>query len=71
MNQGVAEPVAPGEMTDQQAREFVEALAVPEHADPPPCPICGQSHPLESKCRPADLEPDEQVTAARVSRESA
>jgi hypothetical protein len=55
-------------MTDQQAREFVEALAVPEHADPPPCPLCGQSHPLESKCRPADLERHEPVTASGASK---
>jgi hypothetical protein len=39
-----------GEMTDQQAREFVEALAVPQRTSPPQCPICGHSHPLEAKC---------------------
>jgi hypothetical protein len=27
-------------MTDQEARKFVELLAVPEVAEPPPCPIC-------------------------------
>jgi hypothetical protein len=57
-------------MTDQQAREFVEALAVPEHADPPPCPLCGQRHPLEAKCLSADLERHEDVTASRISPKS-
>jgi hypothetical protein len=37
-------------MTDQEAREFVEMLAVPETAEPPPCPICGRGHPLETRC---------------------
>jgi len=37
-------------MTDQQAREFVETLAVPQRTSPPPCPICGHSHLLETKC---------------------
>jgi len=37
-------------MTEQEAREFVEMLAVPEAAEPPPCPICGCGHPLESRC---------------------
>jgi len=37
-------------MTDQEAREFVEMLAVPEAAEPPPCPICGCGHPLETRC---------------------
>ena len=37
-------------MTDQQAREFVEMLAVPQATDPPPCPICGSSHQLEVAC---------------------
>ena len=39
-------------MTDQDVREFVEMLAVPEPADPPPCPLCGHSHPLETMCVP-------------------
>ena len=45
-----------GEMNEQQAREFVEMLAVPETADSPPCPLCGHKHQLETKCsglRPA------------------
>jgi hypothetical protein len=37
-------------MTEQEAREFVELLAVPESAEPPPCPICGCGHPLETPC---------------------
>jgi hypothetical protein len=37
-------------MTEQEAREFVELLAVPEAAEPPPCPICGCGHPLETPC---------------------
>jgi hypothetical protein len=37
-------------MTDQEAREFVEMLAVPESTDPPPCPVCGHTHPLETGC---------------------
>jgi hypothetical protein len=37
-------------MTDQEAREFVEMLAVPEAAEPPPCPICGRGHPLDTGC---------------------
>ena len=37
-------------MTDQEAREFVEMLAVPEAAETPPCPICGRGHPLETSC---------------------
>jgi hypothetical protein len=46
----VARPVAPNEMTEQEAREFVELLAAPEAAEPPPCPICGCGHPLETPC---------------------
>ena len=42
--------VALGEMNEQQAREFVEMLAVPEAADPPPCPLCGDIHELETNC---------------------
>ena len=42
--------VALGEMNEQQAREFVEMLAVPEAADPPPCPLCGHRHQLETVC---------------------
>jgi hypothetical protein len=56
MKRDVAERVALGEMNEQQAREFVEMLAVPEAADPPPCPLCGHLHRLETKCstvRPA------------------
>jgi len=37
-------------MNEQQAREFVEMLAVPEAADSPPCPLCGGRHALETKC---------------------
>ena len=40
----------PDEMTDQEAREFVEMLAVPRAAEPPPCPICGRGHPFETSC---------------------
>ena len=46
-------------MTDQEAREFVEMLAVPEEAEPPPCPICGFEHPLETRCaRLTDRHPE-------------
>ena len=38
------------EMTDQEAREFVELLAFPQATDPPPCPICGHGHSLETRC---------------------
>ena len=54
------ERVALGEMNEQQAREFVEMLAVPETADSPPCPLCGHKHQLETKCsglRPAAQHP--------------
>ena len=37
-------------MNDQQAREFVEMLAVPERTAPPPCPLCGTGHALEARC---------------------
>ncbi len=37
-------------MTDQEVREFVEMMAVPESTDPPPCPLCGHRHPLETMC---------------------
>jgi hypothetical protein len=37
-------------MTDQQVREFVEKLAVPDAAESPPCPICERGHPLETRC---------------------
>ena len=43
-------------MTDQEAREFVEMLAVPRPTAPPPCPICGHPHPLESGCVVPDLD---------------
>jgi hypothetical protein len=45
----VARPVAPSEMTEQEAREFVELLAVPEAAEPPPCSVCGCGHPLKRR----------------------
>jgi hypothetical protein len=46
-------------MTEQEAREFVELLAVPEAAEPPPCPICGCGHPLETGCaRLTDRRPE-------------
>ena len=50
MKREVTVRVALGEMNEQQAREFVEMLAVPEAADPPPCPLCGGMHALETKC---------------------
>jgi len=50
MKRDVAERVASGEMNEQQAREFVEMLAVPEAADSPPCPLCGHGHELETLC---------------------
>ena len=37
-------------MTDQEAREFVQMLAVPQSTDPPPCPLCGRNHQLEAGC---------------------
>jgi hypothetical protein len=43
-------------MTDQEIREFVEKLAVPESIDPPPCPLCGRAHRLETRCETAGLE---------------
>ena len=70
MNRAAAGSVVLSEMTDQQAREFVESLAVPEHADPPPCPLCGQAHPLESQCASADPEDHDHVTASRAPRKS-
>jgi hypothetical protein len=46
-------------MSDQEAREFVEMLAVPEAAEPPSCPICGRDHPLEARCAVStDRRPD-------------
>jgi hypothetical protein len=50
MKPGGEQRVAISEMNEQQAREFVEMLAVPEAADPPPCPLCGHRHQLETKC---------------------
>jgi hypothetical protein len=50
MKPGTEQRVALNEMNEQQAREFVEMLAVPEAADPPPCPLCGHRHQLETKC---------------------
>jgi len=50
-------------MTDQEAREFVEMLAVPRPTGPPPCPICGDPHPLETRC----VAPGLDDRAARVS----
>jgi hypothetical protein len=41
-------------MNDQEAREFVEMLAVPASPEPPLCPIGGFAHPLESRCSPAN-----------------
>jgi len=37
-------------MSEQEAREFVEMPAVPEAPAPPPCPLCGRGHPLETSC---------------------
>jgi hypothetical protein len=53
-------------MTDQEAREFVEMLAVPEAAEPPPCPVCGCGHPLETRC--ANLT-DRRLEAAGLREE--
>jgi hypothetical protein len=53
-------------MTEQQAREFVELLAVPDTAEPPPCPICGCGHPLETRC--ANLT-DRRLEAAGLREE--
>jgi hypothetical protein len=50
MKRELAGRVGLGEMNEQQAREFVEMLAVPEAPDPPPCPLCGHPHQLETKC---------------------
>jgi hypothetical protein len=36
--------------TDQQARQFVEMLAVPAPSAPPPCPLCRHGHALEQRC---------------------
>jgi hypothetical protein len=38
-------------MTEQEAREFVELLAVPEAAEPPPCPIRGCGYGLKPDAR--------------------
>jgi hypothetical protein len=38
------------DMNEQQVREFVEMLAVPAPTDPPPCPLCGEHHRLETSC---------------------
>jgi len=51
-----ADARTPSEMTDQEIRQFVEKLAVPEPADPPPCPLCGRTHRLETRCETARLE---------------
>jgi len=54
-------------MTDQQAREFVEMLAVPQDTDPPPCPICGFRHQLEAACA---LPQQDGPASARAPRET-
>jgi hypothetical protein len=46
-------------MTDQSAREFVEMLAVAEPTKPPPCPLCGRGHQLETRCAGTDHQPSE------------
>jgi hypothetical protein len=51
-------------MTDQEAREFVEMLAVPEASEPPACPICGCGHPLETSCGALDRPPSRSGRAA-------
>jgi hypothetical protein len=38
------------DMTEQEAREFIEMLAVPERSQPPPCPLCQTRHRLELRC---------------------
>ena len=38
------------DMNEQQVREFVEMLAVPAPTEPPPCPLCGEQHRLETAC---------------------
>ena len=63
-------------MTDQQAREFVEMLAVPEAPEPPPCPICGCGHPLETRCahltdrRPGAAGLREQARGRQTSKDA-
>jgi hypothetical protein len=37
-------------MTDQEARMFVEALAVPAPTVPATCPMCAGRHDLELPC---------------------
>jgi len=49
-------PVCQSEMTDQEIRQFVEKLAVPEPISPPPCPLCGLAHRLETRCETARFE---------------
>ena len=51
-------------MNEQKAREFVEILAVPEPTDPSPCPLCGQTHPLETRCRHSTGQSNRSLEAA-------
>jgi phage/plasmid primase-like uncharacterized protein len=53
-------------MTDQEAREFLERLAVPNRTQPPPCPLCGGQHQLELRC--AELA--SRLTSALVAQPS-
>jgi len=73
VNTDPPKPVRPIEMTDQEAREFVELLAVPDSTDPPLCPLCGQDHPLEMRCeRPSqDGEAPVAITGSLESRRAA
>jgi hypothetical protein len=50
-------------MTDQQAREFLQRLAVPERTAAPPCPLCQSRHRLESRC----AERASRLTSAMVA----
>jgi hypothetical protein len=53
------------EVNEQKVREFVEMLAVPEPADPPPCPICGESHRLETQCGPSSRDDRDLAASGR------
>ncbi len=53
-------------MTDQEAREFLEQLAVPNRTQPPPCPLCAGQHQLELRC----VEPAFRPTVALAGQPS-
>jgi hypothetical protein len=46
----VKEMLTAKRLSDQQGRQLLQMLAVPDPTRPPSCPLCGSPHRLEQRC---------------------